>query len=513
MLPSFPFRSKLNFTSLHFIAHPSIHTVIYADMSTPAKPRGGLNVSHAALANISHCIAVSSCKGGVGKSTVAVNLAAALAMRGLRVGILDADIYGPSLPLLLTPENNDNTVRKSTSHILPGGRGVMPLHVAGMLGNLKMLSFGHVSEKSGVPGAGGTRAAVVRGPIVSRVITQLVTATEWGSLDYLIVDMPPGTGDIHITLTQLIAFSGAIVVTTPHALSLADAAKGVQAFESLQVPVLALVENMAYYEPEQPMHLGGKRYYPLGKGGREGLMKGLASLLGSTSTASNRSGVEGSSSPPPPLSRLDTIDKKKRDSLRQRLQLCPLFALPMSTEISKGVVSYADTDTTAAAAGGHGQGEDEEENIPAGLLSPIVQRSPLSPLTTIYNNIASSVIEEIFRIRMIAQFTPTLSYIHDKGIVLRYYTKSSAKEYVIPVWYIRSRDPITGEIRPEYAHHNTQQLRAHFADIKAESFSVQGNYGVMIQWSDTGKFMDQTLTNVFGLEVLRKMAEDYKGGD
>ena len=234
---------------------PWVTSVAFTDLSLPTTPRG-VNTTQAALANVQHCIAVSSCKGGVGKTTVAVNLAVSLAMRGLRVGLLDADVYGPSVPLLVPAE--DNIVRRSTNR----ANAILPIIAKG-LPNLSMLSFGHVSPQSGAPGSGGTEAAVMRGPIASKVINQLVAGTEWGALDYLIVDMPPGTGDIQITLTQAIAFSGAVVVTTPHALSAADAAKGVAAFDQLQVPVLAMVENMAYFDGDD-----AKRYYPFGQGAR-----------------------------------------------------------------------------------------------------------------------------------------------------------------------------------------------------------------------------------------------------
>lgn len=190
----------------------------------------------------------------MGKSTIAANLAVTLAQRGLRVGLLDADIYGPSIPLLVPVE--DRTVFKSKTD----PKAVLPL--VGPYG-LKILSFGHVNPKAGVKqlkpfmlclgyrflrllgvvGAGGKQAAIIRGPVVSRVINQLIASTEWGDLDYLVVDMPPGTGDIQITLSQSIAFSGAVIVSTPHLLSVADAVKGVSMFGDLNVPTLALVHT------------------------------------------------------------------------------------------------------------------------------------------------------------------------------------------------------------------------------------------------------------------------------
>lgn len=199
-----------------------------------------------ALAGIHNIIAVSSCKGGVGKSTVAVNLAFTLAKRGLRVGLLDADIYGPSLPYMVTPLSD--VVRRSRAN----PKHILPLEAEY---GLKMLSFGHVNPKAGVQGAGAREAAVLRGPVASKVITQMVVGTEWGDLDYLLVDMPPGTGDIQITLSQCLNFTGAVIVTTPHHLSLVDAAKGVAMFQHMNIPTLAMVSNILFTYLYSPTYI------------------------------------------------------------------------------------------------------------------------------------------------------------------------------------------------------------------------------------------------------------------
>lgn len=203
------------------------------------------------LANVRHFLAVYSCKGGVGKSTTAVNLAYELSRLGGRVGLLDVDIYGPSLPILVKPD--DPAVRKS-----PIGPGVVkPILHRGV----KMLSLGFVSPQSGVPGSGAnTGAAVMRGPMAGRVVSQLLKGTEWGELDVLVLDMPPGTGDVQLTVCQELELSGAVSVTTPSKLAAVDAAKGVEMFTSLGVPTLAIVENMSYFDCE-----GGTRHFPFGK--------------------------------------------------------------------------------------------------------------------------------------------------------------------------------------------------------------------------------------------------------
>eukprot|EP00986_Skeletonema_menzelii_P006841 scaffold2597_cov142-Skeletonema_menzelii.AAC.11 len=204
-----------------------------------------------ALQNITHFIAVYSCKGGVGKSTIAANLAYQLSAMGGRVGLLDLDVYGPSLPLLVQPD--DPTVRKG---------GVQEGMVEPIVHNgVKLMSLGFVSPNSGVPGSGPNGgAAVLRGPMAGRVVSQLLKGTNWGELDVLVLDMPPGTGDVQLEVCQSLSLSGAVAVSTPSALSWADVRKGVEMFGELGVSTLALVENFAYFVCE-----GGGRHYPFGK--------------------------------------------------------------------------------------------------------------------------------------------------------------------------------------------------------------------------------------------------------
>jgi Mrp family chromosome partitioning ATPase/DUF971 family protein len=192
------------------------------------------------LSKVKHVIAISSCKGGVGKSTIACALAWELARRGLKTGLLDADIYGPSLPSLFQLYN----AQIQTNEF----KMIAPIEYKG----LRIMSFGFLL---------GDAPAVMRGPIVTRYIQQLLFQTDWGELDFLIVDMPPGTGDVQLTITQSIKLTGAVIVTTHHTLSLVDTARGILMFEKVKVPILGVVENMAYFIAPDT----GKKYYIFGE--------------------------------------------------------------------------------------------------------------------------------------------------------------------------------------------------------------------------------------------------------
>ena len=192
------------------------------------------------LSKVKHIIAISSCKGGVGKSTIAAALALELSQGGLKTGLLDADIYGPSLPSLF--QLRDTKVQSNEFKLFT------PIEFKG----LKLMSFGFLL---------GDAPAVMRGPIVTRYIQQLLFQTDWGELDYLILDMPPGTGDVQLTITQSIKLTGAVIVTTHHTLSLVDTARGILMFEKVNVPILGVIENMAYFAAPDT----GKKYYIFGE--------------------------------------------------------------------------------------------------------------------------------------------------------------------------------------------------------------------------------------------------------
>lgn len=199
--------------------------------------------------HIKHIIAVASGKGGVGKSTVAVNLAVALSKMGNKVGILDADIYGPSLPLMF-----DMVDEKPLAEKKDGREMLVPMEKYG----LKVMSIGFFVEPS--------QALLWRGPMASNALKQLLNDTDWGELDFLVIDLPPGTGDIHITLVQDVPVTGIAIVSTPQEVALADARKAVSMFNSdkIKVPVLGLIENMSYFTPAE---LPENKYFIFGKEG------------------------------------------------------------------------------------------------------------------------------------------------------------------------------------------------------------------------------------------------------
>jgi len=215
------------------------------------------------LPNVKNLIAVASGKGGVGKSTVTSNLAVALAKTGAKVGIIDADIFGPSMPTMFGCEDYQPSVKK-----VDDKTWIIPVEKYGV----KLISIGFLS--------GGDNAIVWRGPMASSALKQFITDTEWGELDYLLFDLPPGTSDIHLTLVQTIPVTGAVIVTTPQKVALADAVKGLSMFKQPQinVPVLGVIENMSYFTPEE---LPSNKYYIFGtNGGKKLAEKSEVPFLG-----------------------------------------------------------------------------------------------------------------------------------------------------------------------------------------------------------------------------------------
>ena len=201
------------------------------------------------LRRVKNIIGVFSAKGGVGKSEISLNLALSLANKGYAVGLLDADIYGPSQPVLLEASSEEIDVKDN--------KLLIPLNKKG----IKFVSMGLIAR--------GQKPVIWRGPMVSGAVMQLMSQTDWQELDYLIIDTPPGTGDVQLTLLQRLPLNGALVVTTPQEVSTSDTRKGIEMIKRLELPILGLIENMSFFQPSDSK----KKYFIFGKGGGQNLAK------------------------------------------------------------------------------------------------------------------------------------------------------------------------------------------------------------------------------------------------
>jgi ATP-binding protein involved in chromosome partitioning len=239
--------------TIHDLISPEAKVKINSKVETPEKNE----IKGKAIPGIKNIIAVASGKGGVGKSTVTANLAVTLAKMGFSVGVLDADIYGPSMPIMFDVESE-----KPISVVVDGKSKMKPIESY----EVKILSIGFFTAPS--------QAVIWRGPMASKALNQMIFDADWGELDFMLIDLPPGTGDIHLSIMQSLPITGAVVVSTPQAVALADAKKGVSMFlsESINVPVLGIVENMAYFTPEE---LPNNKYYIFGKEGAKNLAEDL----------------------------------------------------------------------------------------------------------------------------------------------------------------------------------------------------------------------------------------------
>ncbi len=241
---------------VHNLVYEKAKVKVNVKVEAPAPPEKP-QIRGKAIPGIQNIIAVASGKGGVGKSTITVNLAVTLAKMGFRVGLLDADIYGPSVPLMF-----DVTSEKPLAVVIDGKQKMKPVENYGV----KMLSIGFFTQPD--------QAVIWRGPMAAKALNQMIFDAAWDELDFLLIDLPPGTGDIHLSIMQSLPVTGAVVVSTPQNVALADARKGVAMFEqeSIRVPVLGIVENMAYFTPEE---LPDNKYYIFGKEGAKHLAEDL----------------------------------------------------------------------------------------------------------------------------------------------------------------------------------------------------------------------------------------------
>ena len=246
--PSLQARKKLEVTLLKTI-HEQVYEKAKIKINTKVvtPPKSPDVIKGKPLAGVENVIAISSGKGGVGKSTVTANIAVTLAQMGCKVGILDADIYGPSIPTMFDMEG-----ARPLSVQMDGKSKMEPVENYGV----KVLSIGFFTKPE--------QAVIWRGPMAAKALNQMIFDAAWGALDFLLIDLPPGTGDIHLSIVQALPISGAVVVSTPQNVALADAKKGIAMFqqENIQVPVLGIIENMSYFTPAE---LPDNKYYIFGE--------------------------------------------------------------------------------------------------------------------------------------------------------------------------------------------------------------------------------------------------------
>ncbi len=242
---------------IHNTFSDTIQVVINSKTEAPQKADNPNLIKGKAIPGIQNIVAVASGKGGVGKSTVTANVAVTLAKMGFKVGILDADIYGPSMPIMFDIENE-----KPISIEVNGKSKMKPIESFG----IKILSIGFFTSPS--------QAVIWRGPMAAKALNQMIFDADWGELDFLLIDLPPGTGDIHLSIMQSLPITGAVVVSTPQAVALADAKKGVSMFllDNIKVPVLGIIENMAYFSADDS---NTTKHYIFGKEGAKNLAEDL----------------------------------------------------------------------------------------------------------------------------------------------------------------------------------------------------------------------------------------------
>lgn len=433
-----------------------------------------------ALRNVTHFLAVYSCKGGVGKSTIATNLAYQLSSMGGRIGLLDLDVYGPSLPLLVRPD--DPTVRQSSPDMGPGM--VEPIEHRGV----KLMSLGYVSPDSGVPGSGPNGgAAVLRGPMAGRVVAQLLKGTNWGTLDVLVLDLPPGTGDVQLEVCQSLALSGAVAVSTPSSLAWADVRKGVQMFGEMGVSTLALVENMSYFICE-----GGGRHYPFGR-----------------SREWNEHEKDGSSG-------------NLESPLATHFLPSPshVFHLPISSAVNK-----SNDSGTPLCIGDSGCAEEELTTF-AKLADAIstdlfLLQHGKNPYSSCVERVLSVMIDEAGDSEFDVTHTQLSVDNGHRNFTVRLFSNEGGYQKVISGNDLRLRDPVTGQedeslgkaalpksgcggsggsqsLSSMVQHHSATETSLPVKDVLFPAkVTKKGNYGYQVEWADGTK-------SIFSLLALAK---------
>jgi Mrp family chromosome partitioning ATPase/DUF971 family protein len=427
-------------TSLPFVSNATI-TMTSRPQSQNNQQQGGLGGG--GLSNVRNIIAISSCKGGVGKSTVAVNLAYTLKNLGARVGIFDADVYGPSLPTMVIP--NDDAVRFV-------GRQISPLTYEGV----KLMSFGYVNDG----------AAIMRGPMVDQLLNQLLTVVHWGELDYLILDMPPGTGDIQLTLSQRMNITAAVIVTTPQELSYVDVARGIDMFGTVEVPCVAVVENMAYYVPDKTNqevqrssnNIKVERLKTiisdrLSKQGIENkdLVADIVQLVAKEMEYHNKDNNQDQE--------VRIFGPGHLSRLSNQFGIEHTFAIPLMTDIA-----------TSGDAG-----------------IPFVLRKPNSVQSGIFKDLASSVVREIAKLQYNQNSSSSIKLEFEvEEHLLKVYPSSSSegKEFGVLKPATLRRDCKCASCVEEMTGRQILQPQSVSEMIKPTSIQPCGNYALSVTWSD-----------------------------
>ncbi|KAL3773600.1 hypothetical protein ACHAWO_010796 [Cyclotella atomus] len=424
-----------------------------------SRPNVAPSGSPLGMSQIGAVIAVSSCKGGVGKSTTAVNLAFALQSQGASVGIFDADVYGPSLPTMVTPE--DDTVRFI-------GRQIAPLK----RGNVSLMSFGYVNEGS----------AVMRGPMVTQLLDQFLSLTHWGPLDYLILDMPPGTGDIQLTLSQKLNITAAVIVTTPQELSFVDVERGVEMFDTVGVPCVAVVENMAYFENQV--------------GGNTAALKDVDGLKAKFMEALEADGL--------------LVDGAKAGDVAEEL-------IKIVLQQQEKNIAETTTEKIRIFGQGHKRRLSEQWGIEHTYSVPLLGRiaengdsgtpfivdNPTSPQADIYRELAQSVVSEVakFKFGKNKYSRPSVSYDDDNRVIRVF---DNDEESVISPADLR-RGCRCAACVEEMTGRQILDPASISESVKPLEMSPTGNYALSVDWSDGHR-------SLYPYRQVRAMIEEKQAG-
>jgi Mrp family chromosome partitioning ATPase/DUF971 family protein len=419
------------------------------------------NTGEVGLSQVSHIIAVSSCKGGVGKSTTAVNLAFSLQQQGASVGIFDVDLFGPSLPTMVKAE--DDIVRFV-------GRQVAPLQ----RNQVKLMSFGFINDDSA--------AAIMRGPMITQLLDQFLSITNWGALDYLILDMPPGTGDIQLTLTQRLNITAAVIVTTPQELSYVDVVRGIDMFDTVNVPCIAVVENMAYYQLDEENERHGFDVAALEKSFVEKISAETAMMSESGGPsriellAKDLVEITLRNKPPQDQKQIRIFGPGHTDRLSRQYGIETTFQVPLQDRIAA--------------------------NSDAG--TPFVLQYPDSPISKVYKQLAQSVVQE----------TSKIVYGNKANRLELVYNSDQHVIEILGVPDTISETISTADLRracrcascvEELTGKQILLPTSVSEKIKPVSLAPTGNYAVSINWSDGHR-------SLYPYRQVRALLEEKRAG-